>query len=260
MSTLTDGMTEFTEQEINNIVQQYQVVGTEEYCKEQLNKIIAVIDYIQNVDKNALPKVDLNVVMSDIHTWCERRLPTFSQEQRTQPFVQHTQELLHFVEDLITTAQEKQNAGQAYAYLDYKHMKVKYMQWLQHIFDVPTIDDHDMRYNKKDHASSVQMLLQEDTEFNEILKEVGVKILWLDENYFNQSFHALPALFNDMHVFYHAILDKLSESRESTPETQPMSIEESIEPSSLQHAKSTQELQMKSWLHQLQHIFSDEST
>jgi hypothetical protein len=256
MSTLTDGMTQFKEQQINNIVEQYQVAGTEQYCKEQLNKIIAVIDYIQNIDSDALPPVDLNVVISDIHTWCEGTLPTFSQEQQTQPFVGHTQELLDLVEDFNTTAEEKKDAGQADAYFDYTRMKLKYMQWLQNIFDVPSIDDHGMRYNKKDNASSVQMLLQEDTEFNKILKKVGVKILWLDENYFEQSFHALPALFNDMHVFYHAILDKLSGSRESTPETQPMSIEES----SLEDPKFAQRLQMKSWLHQLEHIFSDEST
>jgi hypothetical protein len=159
-------------------------------------------------------------------------------------------------------AQEKKDAGKQNAHLKYETMKENYMHWLQHIFDVPTIDDHDMRYNKKDHASSVQMLLQQDTEFNKILNDAGVKILWLDENYFDQSFHALPALFNDMHEFYHAILENLSESdsRESTPETQPMSIEQSIEPSSHEDQNFTQALQMKSWLHQLQHIFSDEST
>ncbi len=108
----------------------------------------------------------------------------------------------------------------------------------------------------------VQMLLQQDTEFNKILNDAGVHILWLDEDYFDQSYHALPPLFDDMREFYHAILKKLSGSvsRESTPETQPMSTEESIEPSSLQHAKFTQGLQIKSWLHQLEHIFSDEST
>ena len=262
-------MTEFKEEDINNIVQQYQVkvAGTEEYCREQLTKIIAVIDHIKKVDVEALPKVDLNHVVSNIHEWCRewtnargKDLPTIWQAQWTQQFVQHMENLLESVELFINKSKAKQDAGKTNARFDYDDMKLKYMQWLQFIFDVPSLDDHNMQYNKKDDSAGVQMLVLQDTQFNQILYHAGVNILWLDDNYFDQSFHALPALFGDMDKFYNAILKKLSESdsRESTPETQPR--EQSIEPSSHEDPMFTQELQMKAWLHQLQHIFSDEST
>jgi hypothetical protein len=267
MSTLTDVM--HIEEAI---FQKYQVAGTEEYCKEQINKIIAVIDHIQNVDWNDAPNapnVDLDQLASDIRKcffqWVDAReehLPSLRQERWTNQFVLYTDKLLESVDLINTQLQAKQATASTQAYLKYETTKNNYMHWLQHIFDVPTIDDKSMQYNKKDDPSGVQMSLQQDPDFINILYIAGLYILWLDEDYFNPSTHMLPALFNDMHEFYHAILDKLSESasRESTPETQPMSSEQSIEASSLQEAKFNQGLQIKSWLHQLEHIFSDEST
>jgi len=173
----------------------------------------------------------------------------FRQEEWTGQFMMYLDEFFLSVQNLIAQVKQRTDAGDTWAHLNYTDLKFKYIQLLQHVFDVPSVDDRgDMAYRNIDDPSRMQMLLQEDENFINLLNIAGEYVLWLDDDFMDPSSHELPHLFHEMNQFYNDILDRLTESdREPTPETQPMQIERSI----------PQDTQMKSWLDRLYQLYLD---
>jgi hypothetical protein len=176
-------------------------------------------------------------------------LAMFRHEEWTGQFMVFLDNFYESVDDLNEKVQERISAEQTWAHLNYTNIKFRYIQLLQHVFDVPSIDDFGhMQYKKNDDPSRIQMLLQEDEAFINLMNIAGEHVLWLDGDFMDTSDYALPHLFHEMDKFYNDILDRLTESdREPTPETQPMYIESSI----------PQDTQMKSWLDRLQQLYLD---
>jgi len=117
---------------------------------------------------------------------------------------------------------------------------------MQHVFDVPTIDDFGkMQYKKFEDPSGVQLLLQQDDNWMGLLKHAGECVLYEVDDVLHPQDHELPYLFHEMNHFYGYILEKLQESdRVVTPETQPMDVE----------SVQSQRLQINSLLDQLKRM------
>jgi hypothetical protein len=125
-------------------------------------------------------------------------------------FMRHTQRFYQAVELYARTLQRKMDAGCQHAIIRYGNMQFTYIKLLQHVFDVPTIDDFDaMDYEAREDPFLLQMGLQQDAGFIDLLVAAGEYVLWLDEDAMNQTTHYLPDLFHDMVSFYDYIHARL---------------------------------------------------
>jgi hypothetical protein len=150
-------------------------------------------------------------------------------------------------------------------------MQFAYMKLLQHVYDVPTINDGgDMQYTALEDASNVRMNLQNDMVVIQLLIDSGQHVLWLDEDALNRQIYELPALFHEMGHFYTYIDKKLKETefanedaaqnaleidREESPDTQSMP-DDDESPHGHRRRGDGQRAQMYSLLRQLQQINS----
>jgi hypothetical protein len=117
--------------------------------------------------------------------------------------MRHTQTFYQAVELYARTLEQKYVEGRQHAIIKYGNMQFTYIKLLQHVFDVPTIDDRDaMEYEAGKDPCLLQMSLQRDVTFIDLLLAAGEHVLWLDEDAMNQTTHYLPNLFHDMVSFY----------------------------------------------------------
>jgi hypothetical protein len=118
-------------------------------------------------------------------------------------FMRHTQTFYQAVELYARTLERKYDEGRQHAIIKYGNMQFTYIKLLQHVFDVPTIDDRDaMGYEAGKDPCLLQLGLQHDVVFIDLLLAAGEHVLWLDEDAMNQTTHYLPNLFHDMVSFY----------------------------------------------------------
>jgi hypothetical protein len=131
-------------------------------------------------------------------------------------FMRHTQKFYQAVELYARTLQRKMDEGRQHAIIRYGNMQFTYITLLQHVFDVPTIDDLDaMEYEAGEDPFLLQMGLQQDGTFIDLLVAAGEHVLWLDEDAMNQTTHYLPDLFHDMVSFYDYIHARLVDGGEA---------------------------------------------
>lgn len=134
----------------------------------------------------------------------------FGAEQWTAKFITYTKEFIEALELFRTHLRNRIEKGRQHATISYTSMQFTYLQLLQHLYDVPTINDAGkMQYEVCDDPSMMQQKLQEDEGFKNILKYAGQCVLWHVDDVMNPEYIDLPDLFYDMIHFYDYIKKKL---------------------------------------------------
>ena len=168
----------------------------------------------------------------------QEALAMFDAQPWTAQFNIYKQNFFESVRDSNTEVQDKILKGSANIRLPFTTMRFAYIQLMQHVFDVPTIDDFgNMQYQKFQDPSGVQILLQQDLDWIDLLNHAGECVLYEVDDVLHPEHHELPHLFHDMTRFYGYIHNKLQAGdRAVTPETQPMVVE-TDEPFQSQHLR-----------------------
>ena len=140
----------------------------------------------------------------------------FQSEAWTGRFVTCAREFYECVERFNESLQEKlgdkRSKGRRRGRMSYADVQQKYTQLLQHVFDVPTLDDRSrMGYEALPDPSGIQPLLQADGRWQELLGLAGLFVMWAADDELEPSHHELPDLFHDMEHFYGCIAGKLEE-------------------------------------------------
>ena len=168
----------------------------------------------------------------------QEALAMFDTEPWTAQFNTYKLEFFESVRDSNAQVQDKILKGRAHIRISFTTMRFAYIKLMQHVFDVPTIDNFgNMQYQKFEDPSGVQLLLQQDLDWIELLKHAGECVLYEVDDVLHPEHHELPHLFHDMTRFYGYIHNKLQAGdRSVTPETQPMVVE-TDEPFQSQHLR-----------------------
>lgn len=199
-------------------------------------------------------------------------LATFQTQQWSAEFVKYKADFFTSVERYHAKIEQRKTRGRDYAVIPYQDMQFTYLALLQHVFDVPTINDQNvMQYRIFEDAGMIQQSLQKDHDFIDLLTAAGECVLFLDEDAMNPAFEELPYLFHEM-VHYYDYIDKsirskmAMQSHPSVEEFDPdLETDEILEPGAEmdeQHSQNEtqpmdQDAQMTTLLRQLQQMNSD---
>lgn len=258
------------EQRIDAVVELYHSQATQDdaFRVNQCEKVMHILNYVHAHKWNEEPSVNWDSLLQRMTAWSaawnnqliqkattspqpDQAFARFKQEQWTAQFIRYTDKfytsLQNFVDRFKGLLAQQQSGRRTRGRVPYTDMQQDYLRLLQHVHDVPTLDDRQcMHYQKLDDPSNIQEMLQNDDSFTQMMRLAGVSVLWELDNMLDPVDADLPFLFNEMMVFYDAIIQKLTPV---TPETQEMHVGPQTHGS-----PGSQLLQMTSLLHQLRHM------
>ena len=184
---------------IDRIVARYQKPArTKAFPISQINGILAVLQYIGNRDEEELGtdwdllletmRADYTVATpfkedDDLTCYEPLAFEKFQNEPWTAHFVTYARDFYIAVQNFNVNLQEKREQrrtkGRKRGYMSYVDMQQTYIRLLQHVFDVPTLDDRNrMGYEPLKDPSGVQPLLQTDEQWQHLLNLAGSVVMW----------------------------------------------------------------------------------
>ena len=216
------------------VLERYRSLATQgnAYMLDQVGKILDILSDIDKMNWQQERSVDWTQLLQSMQRWSAawvRQLPSpaIQQEPWTAQFITYTTALHDSVQTferrLRRIIHDQQTHGRTRGRLAYTDMQLAYLRLLQHVHDVPTIDDaQHMHYQPPDDPSGIQAMLQQDETFTSLLRAAAKAVLWALDDMLDPTEAELPPLFYEMLDLYSHIEHELQESPPATPETQEM--------------------------------------
>ena len=216
------------------VLERYRSLATQgnAYMLDQVVKILDILSDIDTMNWQQQLSETWTQLMQSMQHWSaawDRRLQSqaIKQEPWTAQFITYTTALHDSVQTferrLRRLIHDQQTKGRTRGRLAYTDMQLAYLRLLQHVHDVPTIDDaQHMHYQPPDDPSGIQAMLQQDEAFTRLLRAAGAAVLWAQDDMLAPTHAELPPLFDEMLDLYAHIEHELRGSPPATPETQEM--------------------------------------